>query len=217
MAGFLLGLANGASCLAFCAPVLVPVMLAEGRRAGPSAMLLARFLAGRLVGYLAFGTIAGVAGRTLRLTQGGHADVGFGLVYCGLAVLLLAYGLRRARPDVPGAPCSAGGILGRARRLAGQRPWLLPAALGLLTGLNLCPPFALALAGAAGQGSIVGAVLFFLSFFAGTSLFFLPVPGLGRFGRHRALREVARLAAAVTGAFYLYRGLVLSYGGFVHS
>jgi sulfite exporter TauE/SafE len=217
MTGFLLGLANGASCLAFCAPVLLPFVVAEGRGLGPSATLLARFLAGRFAGYVVFGLVAGLAGHLVH-TGPGASDLLFGLTYCALAVLLLAYGLRGSAEGTRQAgPCAAAGTAARARRLAGGHTALLPVALGLLTGLNLCPPFALALVGAAGQGSVAASVWFFVTFFLGTSVFFLPLPGLGPLSRVNAMREVARLAAAVMGAFYLYRGLVLSYGGFVRS
>jgi len=46
MEGFLLGLASGGTCLADCAPVLVPLMLGRGRPARANAMLLVNFSAG---------------------------------------------------------------------------------------------------------------------------------------------------------------------------
>lgn len=211
MAGFLLGLATGPSCLAFCAPVLVPYLLAEGQGARRSLWLLGRFLLGRLLGYLLFGLAAGLLGSLL---VGGPArEVLFGLAYLGLAVVLMVYGLRSGRP----ASCAVGAGRGLLQRLRARWPAALPVLLGLFTGLNLCPPFALAIAGAAETGSIAGSVLFFAAFFVGTCLYFLPLPGLGGLARFDALRTVARLAAAVVGVYYLYRGSILVYGGLVSS
>jgi sulfite exporter TauE/SafE len=211
VAGFLLGLATGPSCLAFCAPVLVPYLLAEGQGPGRSASLLGRFLLGRLLGYLLFGLAAGLVGSLL---AAGPAREGlFGVVYLGLAVVLLGYGLRQARS----ASCAVGGGGGVVRRLRARWPAVLPVLLGLLTGLNLCPPFALAIAGAAETGSVAASILFFAAFFLGTSLFFLPLPGLGGLRRFEALGTVARLAVAVVGVYYLYRGSILVYGGLVSS
>ena len=48
MQGFLLGLANGTTCLAFCAPVLVPFLLEEGKNVRQNLMTLFKFLGGRL-------------------------------------------------------------------------------------------------------------------------------------------------------------------------
>jgi sulfite exporter TauE/SafE len=209
MTGFLLGLANGTSCLAFCAPVLVPYLLAEGDGARRAASLLGRFMVGRAIGYVAFGVVAGLVGALVG-AAGSHGLL-FGSVYVALAALLLFYGL--ASGARRGVECAAGGRASRVRRWASRWPRLLPVLLGLLTGLNLCPPFALALAAAAERGSIAGSVWFFVTFFLGTSVFFLPLPGLGGLRRFESLRTIARLAAGLVGAFYLYRGAVLLYGG----
>ncbi|HPW55507.1 MAG: hypothetical protein KA072_14680 [Thermoanaerobaculaceae bacterium] len=66
--------------------------------------------------------------------------------------------------------------------LVGQRsrwPALLPAALGLLTGLNLCPSFVTVLMPAAGPGGLGRSLVFFRAVFAGTSLFLVPLPLFG--------------------------------------
>ena len=52
--GFLLGIASGGACLAYCAPVLVPYLLGEGKTLRGNAVLVGGFLGGRLIGYLAF-------------------------------------------------------------------------------------------------------------------------------------------------------------------
>ena len=56
--GLLLGLAVGPTCLASCVPAMVPVLIGtdQGRRI--SGLLTAKFLAGRLIGYLLFGLLA---------------------------------------------------------------------------------------------------------------------------------------------------------------
>jgi sulfite exporter TauE/SafE len=210
MSGFLLGLANGTSCLAFCAPMLIPYFVAEGARALHGLPLLGRFLLGRLLGYMLFGAAAGLAGSLV--ATGPLRTVLFGVVYLGLALLLLMYGFARAKQP---ALCAAGGRMDALRRRTMRWPSLLPVLLGLLTGLSFCPPFALALAGAAESGSVIGSVWFFATFFLGTSLFLLPLPGLGGLRRFETLRIIARLAAGVVGAYYLYRGVLLIYGGLV--
>lgn len=47
MQGLLLGLANGTTCLAFCAPVLVPFLLERGETVRQNLLTLLKFLGGR--------------------------------------------------------------------------------------------------------------------------------------------------------------------------
>ena len=55
MRGFLLGFASGTSCLVSCVPVLIPFLLHEGQNVRHSLLTLAKFLGGRLGGYMLFG------------------------------------------------------------------------------------------------------------------------------------------------------------------
>ncbi len=44
--GFILGLSNGAACMAYCAPVLIPYLMGEGRGIVRNAWLTFQFLLG---------------------------------------------------------------------------------------------------------------------------------------------------------------------------
>jgi sulfite exporter TauE/SafE len=198
---FLLGLASGVTCLAFCAPVLVPLVLGEARGVGRSFLVVAQFLGGRLAGYLLFGFLAWEAGR-LASAAGTHRGLAFGVTYVLLALLLLLYAVFRRT-----AVC-AGELPGVRARLA-RWPAALPAGLGFLTGINICPPFLLAFAGAAESRSVWGSLLFFLLFFAGTSIYMLPLSLAGAFRRFQAAQRVGRLVAVCMGLYYLYVGVVL--------
>ena len=52
-------------------------------------------------------------------------------------------------------------------------------ALGFLTGINLCPPFLVAGVRAAQLEHLWAALLFFVCFFAGTAVWFLPFLSMG--------------------------------------
>jgi len=91
----------------------------------------------------------------------------------------------------------------------------VPFLLGFFTGLNVCPPFLLAFAGAAGTGSLPGSLLFFAAFFLGTSVFFIPAPLLGALGRSSAARTIARMAGGVVGLYYACTGVLALLGGIV--
>jgi sulfite exporter TauE/SafE len=204
--GFILGLANGVTCTLSCAPVLLPFLVGEGYGWRRNALAIARFLFGRLAGYLLFGVLAWAGGSLVT----GHPAVqglGFGLATVILAAMLMVYGFRPPR-----APCAAGGPV--AQRLEKWvHPALLPILFGFLTGVNLCAPFLLALTQAIATGTLIGSVLFFLAFFAGTSVYMVPLGFSSLLWRWPAVQIVGRLAAGVVGAFYLYKGVILCVGG----
>jgi sulfite exporter TauE/SafE len=205
--GFFLGLSSGVACVATCAPVLVPYLLAEGNGVARNAFAVGQFLLGRLVGYLAFGVIAWGINRTLLEAAGYRASI-MGFTYLALSVLLVWYSLGRIR-----TPCAARQTSGLAAAAGTTWPLLFVPMMGLLTGLNFCPPFLMALAGAADTNSLAGSLLFFAAFFAGTSLFFLPAPFLGLFHSVAALSTVGRMAAGVMSLYYGYAGLMYLIGG----
>jgi hypothetical protein len=204
--GFLLGLANGASCLATCAPVLLPYLVSEGRSVRSSTWPLLHFLGGRLIGYLAFAVFAWEAGRWIRDWAG--SGLIFGTIYAVLACILMIYGF-----SAPPVSCAASGLGGRLASWTGHWPWMMPGLMGLLTGLSLCPPFLAALAGATNQVTLVSSLLFFSAFFVATAVYLVPFPLAGLLGRSHAVRVTGRLAAGLMGGYYLYKGVIMIYGG----
>lgn len=204
----MLGLANGGVCLAYCLPVLFPVLLGQRESTLANIKTLARFLCGRLAGYLLIGLLAGFLGQAL--LKGPMREAILGVAYLALAVVMLFYGLSR-----PVEVCAGKVLGGPVARLFWRWPAVLPGLLGLLTGLNLCPPFMLAATRAAGTGSPAGGAFFFLSFFMGTSLYFLPTPFVGFLARVPSMATIGRLAAAVAALFYLYQGIIMAGGYFI--
>lgn len=206
MHGFLLGLANGTTCLAFCAPVLVPFLMHEGTSVRQNLVALLRFLGGRLGGYLLFGLLAWGVGSLLVRTAG-YESVVIGAAYVGLSGLLLVAVLR-GKTQASGA-CA---LVGARARLS-RWPALLPVGMGLLAGLKLCPPVLLAFTDAASSRTLGGSLLLFLTFFLGTSVYFLPFSLLGALAPVPDLRIVGRFAAVIVALYYLYSGILLVAGG----
>ncbi len=204
--GFLLGIANGGSCLTACAPVFLPYMVAEGRPFRLSIRPVFCFLTGRLAGYLAFAVFAWEAGKWIRSEPRG--GVLFGVVYATLAVVLVFYGF-----GTRDSACAALGLSARIPAILSRSPMALPTLMGLLTGLTLCPPFMTALAGAANQISLFSTLLYFLSFFIATSLYLAPFPFVGFLGRFASIRIVGRMAAGVMGCYLFYKSLIMISGG----
>ena len=205
MQGFLLGLANGTTCLAFCAPALIPFLMHEGQTVRQNMVTLLKFLGGRMGGYLIFGLLAWATG-SLLLEAVGYQALIIGVAYVGLAAVLLVAALRKKAPS---RTCAFEG----ARATLNRWPAFLPIGMGFLAGLKICPPLLLAFTDAASTGTLVGSLIFFLAFFLGTSVYFIPIPFLGVFRRVSALQTVGKFAAVIVALYYLYAGILLLAGG----
>jgi hypothetical protein len=205
MQGFLLGLANGTSCLALCAPILIPFLLSEGDDIRQNLVTLLKFLCGRLGGYLLFALLAWAAGGLL-LEAGGAQALLIGATYAGLSVLLLVAVFQKG-------PARSKCALSEAQARFRRWPALIPVGMGLLAGLKVCPPLLLAFTDAASSGTLGGSLLLFVTFFLGTSLYFLPISLVGTLTRLPDLRLVGKFASVIVALYYLYSGVLLFAGG----
>jgi sulfite exporter TauE/SafE len=193
---FLLGIATGPVCLGFCAPVLVP-FFASGERGNMirNMGLAGLFLSGRLSGYLMVGAIAGALGGFL---SGPSMRLYSGVLTAAAGVLLLAFGAVKNFPELK--LCR---LLGRSEKTTLG----FVALVGVLTGINLCPPFLAAITQAAGTGTMTGAVLYFLFFFFGTSVFIVPLFLAGALSRFKEIRYAARVCLLIAGGWLVLKGL----------
>ena len=209
MQGFLLGLTSGTVCLTCCAPVLVPYLLGEGKSVRQNMSLLVEFLLGRLLGYLLFGIMAWTFNLLIE-RRFALRELLFGTAYLILATMLIIYGFFNKRTR-----CAAKTMPALLQRLSSHSPSLLPLFFGMLTGMNICPPFLLAFAEAAGTSSIGGSLWFFWNFFLGTSLYLLPMLFFGVLRRFEPLQIVGKLTAGILGVYYLYIGTTMIQGGLI--
>jgi len=91
--------------------------------------------------------------------------------------------------------------------------------MGFLMGINICPPFLMSLAYVFSLHSAFKGIIYFLMFFLGTTLYFLPVAFLGFLGKMKEFRLIARVAGLIVGfafltygIYYIIRGLTLFHG-----
>lgn len=195
--GFTLGLSTGIFCLGYCYPALAPVLFSrqEGgwRRTASS---LGLFLAGRLAAYLLFGLLAGLTGPHFLGLPSFQAWV-LPILFLSMGSLLVLYGVATGLPRL--RVCALCGLF------FSDRKFLL--LLGFLAGVNLCPPFLLAVGYALQLGGIAKSVLFFLFFFIATSLFLLPFLFSWLLARFQVVQAAARIAAVFGGLWFAYLGL----------
>lgn len=206
--GFLLGLSTGAVCLAYCGPVLMPYLLGEGTNVRNNVISVSLFMGGRLLAYILVGFAAGWVGTVLMQPSRGKM-VFFGIIYMALAILMIAYGFHRFREICLGH--AKGGL---KSGFLENWPILLPVSGGFITGLNLCPPFLLAIAGSVEENSVRGSILFFILFFLGTAIYFIPLPFIGFFRRQQVLRTIGKFASILAGIFYFYKGTLILIAGY---
>jgi sulfite exporter TauE/SafE len=192
---FLLGLSQGIVCLGYCLPVVGTYLLAEERSFYRSLKVLLLFLAGRLAGYSLFAVLSAAAGK---LISGLFlSPLFFPLVYIALGVLMVAYGVSHF----------FGGISACRRIDKKCKSSSYAVVLGFITGINICPPFLALFALAAEKGDVLYSLLSFLSFFAATSIYLLPVVFMNALTRFRTIRVSAFAASCITGFLFLFKGM----------
>ena len=163
-------------------------------------------MAGRLAGYLLFAILAWATGRII-LTHAAIREMIFASAYILLSIWMAAYLLMHSH-----RACNLryfGKIFSGIRS---SRGWVAAPVAGFLTGVNLCPPFLLAFSDAVFSSGIIDSILYFICFFAGTSLYFLPIPFVGIF-RNKNIQTIGRMAALLVAFYYLYSGIIMFIGG----
>jgi len=197
-----LGLSTGLFCIGFCLPLLGPLMLGRERsslRDSASGLLL--FLAGRLLAYLLFGllfgALGGLLGRVLAVKT-----ILLPLLYATLGPLMVLYGIVQSFPHWSFCRVLSPRI--------GSR-WYL-ALVGFLAGINLCPPFLLAVTTVMDAGGALRGALFFFVFFVATSVYLVPLLFAGLAARFSAVRFAARVLSIASGAYFVFLALKTAIG-----
>jgi len=200
---FLLGLSVGIFCLTCSVPFITPYLVSEKRKLKKNFKIILEFLLGRLGGSILFGAIFGYLGEKI-ISQ--TADLIFISILMILSLVLIfnALGFFPPKADSPRAGkhksifCSA-----KYTKLRTKTPILI----GFLMGINICPPFLMSLAYVFTLHSAIKGIVYFIMFFLGTSLYFLPITFLGQLGKMKEFRLIARIAGLIVGVAFLIYGI----------
>jgi sulfite exporter TauE/SafE len=196
--GFILGVALSPTCLGVCLPLLVPFFGAERRPTKENWKAFGFFLSGRLGGYVVMGMLAGWIGQEFLLNEQ-TARTLEASVFLLMGLVLVAYAIMKSFPHW--SFCSfLNNTLIRKRT-----PWLM----GLLTGINICPPFVAALFDAARAGGPIAGGIVLVAFFVGTSLILIPLPIIGFLAKEEAMQVAGRVAAGIIGLWFVMKGSLL--------
>jgi sulfite exporter TauE/SafE len=189
--GYLAGLSVGIYCLGLCLPIFLPVLLSQKRTTKKSFLLVFEFSLGRLLGYLVFGFIFGWLGIVIKSGLI-HSLVALAGVWTGVLVILYSLGAmdKRACSILPFAKIK----------------W--PFLLGFLTGVNICPPFLAALTYVFNLREVAASLLFFFTFFLGTSTYIVPSALLGVFTKASWIQKMARVGGLFVGLYFVFQSLI---------
>ncbi len=193
--GFLLGLSTGFYCLAACLPLLAPYLLAEGKTAWRfNFRIFLEFMGGRFGAYMLFALLASLAGKA---GQGALPPrlLPAGMLSCGLVMVLLAAFRITSGP----AACLLKTDINPFFRR-------LPLAMGFITGINICPPFAAGFLRLMEMADVLKGLVYFCGFFGATSLFISPVM-LGTPWIGARANEIGRLTLLIAGLWYTFLGI----------
>ncbi len=194
--GLVLGLTIGGYCTAFCSPFIFPYLLT-----GPRATLrhkifiFTEFTLGRLAAYLVFAAATVLLGRSLQniLTPRIKGTL---LILAALVVLIYSvWCLFREQA------CNA---CLHTRVSLKSLPWLT----GFFLGINLCPPFALALVQAISIKDLVPTALYFISLFIGTTLYLTPAPFIINLLPQQTFKRVGAYLGVLTGIWFTLQGVI---------
>lgn len=206
MEGFLLGLSSGTACLTHCAPVMVPYFVGEAKSYRGNIVRLMYFLSGRLLGYLSFAVIAWMLGNAISQFASFH-NLLFGIIFLLLSILMACQGLCTSK-----GRCRLHAMEGGIPELFIRKQWVMAILLGLLTGMNFCPPFLLAFTSSAYDGRLLNNLFFFFTFYLGTVFYFLPIVFLGVLNRESKIRTIGKMMSIIMAAYFFFKGLFLILG-----
>ena len=190
-----LGLSTGIFCFGYCLPALFPLYFGED--SGPlksRVLMFSKFSAGRLAAYILFGGLIGSLGQNINAVISQQIAAVSIIV---LSILLLFYGISKTFGGQ--SFCAAGTNLLRDK----SSPFIF----GFFSGLNICPPFLIAVSYVFNLGRVLDGMWFFFIFFCATSIYLVPFIFLGRFSKQKEIRRIAQLSALLSGFIFFWSGI----------
>jgi len=194
----MLGFSSGGSCLGACTPFLLPFLIAKHRDLKGNLYIVLEYLSGRLIAYITAGLFAGIAGVLI-----GNMKIS-GKIYGGLTalagILMLLYSIGIMFEAIEKLNSYMKFFKAAAR---------VPFAAGLINGLNFCPPFMAAFSYTISLKSIAGSLLYFIVFFAATSIYVLPFVFTGLVTKFEKVKNAGRIAGILVSIWFLAYGVYL--------
>lgn len=201
----ILGLSSGSACIATCGMVMFPYLMSGSAGVKRIALDLTLFLMTRFLVYFILATLSWYFGQTL-FSNPVVRNIVPGILYMVFAVLLVWYSIsKNSNPDCPAK---------FLKTVNNHR--LVPILLGIVNSLGFCPALFIILTKGATQGTLIQSYVAFLAFFIGSSLWFLPLPLVGKIRKKEVLRNIGILATGLAGIIFMIKGLTNLIGGIIN-
>jgi hypothetical protein len=185
--------------------VMFPYLMAGSAGVRRITTDIALFLLTRLVIYFALATLAYYLGQAVFNLPVVRNFVP-GILYTVFAVMLVWYSISNNRHK----ECPAKMV----KTVNDKR--LVPILLGVVNSLGFCPALLIVLTTGATQGSLFNSYIAFLSFFIGSSLWFIPLPLAGRIRKKEVLKTIGILATGLAGIIFMIKGITNLIGGLIN-
>jgi Cytochrome C biogenesis protein transmembrane region len=202
---FVLGLSSGTACLVTCGMIMFPYLMAGSAGIKQIAFDLAVFLLTRLIVYFVLATIAWYFGQAFFTTVILRNYLP-GVLYIIFAALLIWYSIdKNHKRDCPAAIV----------KTVDNRK-LVPVLLGIVNSIGFCPALLIILTKGATQHTLAQSYIAFLAFFAGSSLWFVPLPFAGMVKRRQVLQIIGTFATGIAGMIFIIKGITMLIGGIIN-
>ena len=202
---FILGLSSGSACIVTCGMVMFPYLMAGSAGVRRIVTDLSAFLLTRLIIYFILATLAWYFGQVIFSSRVVSSYIS-GVLYIVFAVMLVWYSIgRNRRKDCPARIVTA---VDNSR--------LIPVLLGIVSSLGFCPALLIILTKGALQSSLFQSYEAFFAFFAGSSIWFLPLPFVGRLKKKQVIKTIGILATGLAGTIFIIKGISILIGGIIN-
>jgi hypothetical protein len=202
---FILGLSSGTACLLTCGMIMFPYFMAGSSGVRKIAVDLSFFLLTRVLVYLIIATIAWFFGQAVFASPIVRNYLP-GILYIVFAVMLIWYSIGKSRiKECPAAIVSA---------VDNQR--LVPVFLGIVNSIGFCPALLIIITKGATQGTLAQSYLAFLAFFAGSSIWFFPLPFAGKIRKKQVIQTIGIFATGIAGTIFIIKGITILIGGILN-
>jgi hypothetical protein len=202
---FILGLSGGSACLVTCGIVMFPYLMSGSAGVKKIAADISVFLLTRALVYFILATAAWYFGQAL-FSSAAMRNIVPGILYLVFAIMLIWYSISRNRKkECPAAIVTS---------IDNKR--LIPVFLGIVNSLGFCPALLIIITKGSTQDTLTASWLSFLAFFAGSSLWFLPLPFAGRIRKKQVIETVGILATGLAGIIFLIKGITNLIGGILN-
>ena len=186
--GFFLGLSLSMTCIGTCGPIYSAYLLQRKTTWLGSFIILLKLSGARFIAYALFGVLAGTFGREI----GQFNRTWFTITaYLLFSTFLIISAVRTHRKET-------GCQMKKWSRFV-ESPFLL----GLVTGINFCPSFLIAVTKAVHLSGPVPGVLMFIAFFFGSNLPLFAFAVFGVMGNNKIIRKIGIISAIAVGVWFI--------------